>query len=217
MLPRQQLSRLRRSAWGRLGRLYVVLQPIAPSRWREFDAVVAFGVLEAQNLWAEFGRASYLSCILDPYLESGARVTRSNASILDFDDAIDEIIRKVKPHLYRPARKGSWTRREEPAWHEARSLLSGTQLLGVSHQPQVDGSLSTGSAVLRDLPTFRNFYAHRNKDTFASALGVATSRYSIHSPMHPTRALCTPAYGRPRPLLLDWLDDIRITVELLCA
>ena len=32
----------------------------------------------------------------------------------------------------------------------------------------------------------------------------------------PSEILLTAAYNRPQALLLDWIDDVRTTIELLC-
>lgn len=68
----------------------------------------------------------------------------------------------------------------------------------------------------RFLPLFRNFYAHRNDDTCrktqtaARQLGIPSGR------LRPSQLLSTPVAGAVQPIRLDWLDDIRNLMDLLC-
>jgi hypothetical protein len=76
--------------------------------------------------------------------------------------------------------------------------------------------MSVDTRALQDLPVFRNFYAHRNEETAAKAIALAERQYLIRGRTHPTLAIATPPYQRPQPLILDWLDDIRAVIDLLC-
>jgi hypothetical protein len=75
--------------------------------------------------------------------------------------------------------------------------------------------VSLQSRAFADLPVFRNFFAHRNKGT-AQAAGAIAPQYSIPSYRHPIEILATTPKGSPYPLLVDWIDDLSVTVELLC-
>jgi hypothetical protein len=58
----------------------------------------------------------------------------------------------------------------------------------------------------------------QNLSNFAEEFRNTRAEFRRTSPVpnHSTDVLRTPGYGRPQPLLLDWIDDITITIELLC-
>jgi hypothetical protein len=81
---------------------------------------------------------------------------------------------------------------------------------------QVQAALSLQTRVFFDLPSFRNFYAHRNRESAESAILLAKRNYLIAGPNHPSDVLAEPARNRPQALILDWIDDMSAIVELLC-
>ncbi len=117
----------------------------------------------------------------------------------------------------RAGRGGVLRRRDEPTWHDPLRLLRGCQNLGTSHLGKVRKAFSTRSSVFYDLPTCRNFYAHRNEDTAAKVLNLGLSSYSIGGKAHPSEVLAARAPGRPQSLILDFADEIRIAMQDLCV
>lgn len=215
MRPSRTFATLRARAGRRLDRLRsqavaACLQDTPHSRTQ-----IAFVTIELQNLWSNFCRSYYLSCILRPEREKGGIVTVNQFTGNDFNDAITVTMQKHKPWV-RPNAAGIWNRRDEPAWHDTSVLIASCQELGCSNLMNVYAALSLGSRVFQDLPIFRNFFSHRNETTVKNARSVATA-YSIPSARrHPTQILASNPYGRAIPLLVDWIDDITITMELLC-
>jgi hypothetical protein len=86
--------------------------------------------------------------------------------------------------------------------------------LSFSNQATLDGSLSLGSRVFLDLPVVRNFFAHRNEGTQVAVEAVAL-QYGITA-FRPADLLLRRALKRPQTLVLDWLDDLYVTMELMC-
>jgi len=122
-------------------------------------------------------------------------------------------MRLLRPRTL-PSTTGKWSRRDEPTWHETRSLLECATALNVSNLADIRGALSIGTRVFLDLPVFRNFFAHRNDASCSSASALAIS-YGIPSG-HPSLVLLRKPFKRPWPLLVEWLDDMAIVTELLC-
>lgn len=212
MRPAKRFNVLRKRVCRRLGRLRANLGLMIAARAEDLDRHVALGAIDALNTWAEFCRAYYLSCVRGARLESGARIVLTNSAVQTTEDAIDVLIRTLDPRKA----KRPWRRREEPAWHEPRTLLVGCSALGCSHEAQVVAAFSIQARVFTDLPVFRNFYAHRNHDSAQSAMRIGL-RYNIAGCRHPTELLCRFPYGRPQALVLDWLDEMIITSEFLCT
>ena len=174
---------------------------------------MAICTVELLNLWANFARSYFLSCILRPRRVKRGRVLHSNAAIVTFEDAVRAAARLHKPRTVPMA--GPVHRRDEPTWHDAHVFITSCASLGCSHQPDIEAAFSVGSRVLLDLPVARNFFAHRNAATANAARAVALL-YAIPTRRHPIDILALPPSGRPFPLLIEWIDDVRVLVELLC-
>jgi len=180
----------------------------APGR----DRQLAYVAIEAQNLWGNFSRSYALSCLFRPKRVANGKVTLTNASITTPAAVL---------FLAAQVRRGAaavlpTTRRDEPAWHERALLIKLCLAMGCSHAADVQSALSLMTTVFEGLPTFRNFYAHRNDESAEKAIAFARRQYLITGIYHPSAALATPAYKRPQPLILDWLDEMQAVMELLC-
>lgn len=85
-----------------------------------------------------------------------------------------------------------------------------------SHLAEIRMAFSVSTRVFDDLPTFRNYYAHRNEESAKKAIYIARRYYVISGASSPTEALATPALKRTQPLILDWLDDMSVVMQMLC-
>jgi len=178
----------------------------------ERDREMSYVVLEAQNLWTNFTRSYLISCIYKPRRCAGGRVTHGNAIIQTPGD-VTYAANKIAKGPQAPA---PTTRRDEPSWHETALFGKTCQELQCSHLASVQAALSLQTRVFYDLPPFRNFYAHRNDESAQRAVQLARTQYLIVGPRHPSDALALPAKNRTQALILDWLDDMRAMVDLLC-
>jgi hypothetical protein len=88
--------------------------------------------------------------------------------------------------------------------------------VGSSNLTDVIDAFATGTRTFIDLPVFRNYFSHRNALSMQAAQSVGT-RYGIPSTILPTEILRRRPLGRPQALLLDWIDDVRFTMEYLCT
>lgn len=197
------LARLRREALAATGQV----------RSRPAKHAIAVTTIDLLNSWSGFSRSYALSCVTAPRRRKGGRV-RITQTGLDFNAVIGVAMKRHKPKLT-PRPDGSWHRRDEPPWHDINVLTNCCRDLGCSHIADVEAAVSLQSRAFVDLPIFRNFFAHRNKGTAQAACAIAP-HYSIPSYCHPLQILASTPKGRPYPLLVDWIDDIAITVELLC-
>lgn len=211
MRSSQYLVRLERSTCYRLERLRRSVDAAvgAPSA---ADKTVAHAAIEVINVWANFTRAYLLSCPNRPALRTNGVITLSDASVTTPGDVIAVATRTMKG----PLASIPVDRRDEPDWKDPALFIKTSQAIGVSNFDRVKAAFGLRVGVFQHLPTFRNFYAHRNEDTAARALGVARRHYLISGAKRPTEALLARAHGRSQALLLDWIDETRVVVELLC-
>jgi hypothetical protein len=209
--PHYNYQRLHRSANIRLLWLRQKVMNLTPVTSFSHDESISYVVIESNNLWASFVRAYYLSWFMRPKTIGGQRV-RCGRHFASFQDALLFAIRRRAPRYgdLRPSR------RNEPSWHDPNNLLLLASAVGVSNFSQISSALSFGATYSANLPTVRNFYAHRNDDTFRKVQSKAVL-LGLGSNLRPCEFVCAALPSRPQNLLCDWLDEIRLTVELLCT
>lgn len=212
MRPCSDLLRLRRTGVRRLTRLRARIVARLHASTNVLDTEMAYVTIEASNYWAGFCRSFALSCPFGARRVGGARAGTTD-STLTSPGAILHAANKAIRGAGAPA---PIDRRDEPDWKAGPNFLRICQALSLSNIDAVNGAMSLRSRVLEDLPTFRNFFAHRNPETAARALKVASTHYLIKGVAHPTLALKAVPFKRTQPLILDWLDDIQVISELLC-
>lgn len=217
MRPTTRLRALQTSATQRIRRLRrdLQVQLFGPSTsQRQTEAQIAIIVIEVLNSWTNFVRAYYLSCLLRPHRSRGGRI-EALPTIRGFDEGIGIAVKCFRPHT-RPKMDGSWDRRAEPTWHDPRTLIELARRLRFSHCAQIEAAFSgMHSRTFRDLPVFRNYFAHRNLITLKAALDLAPS-YGIAGLSRPAEIMCARGLHRHQTLAMDWIDDIEMVVEYLC-
>ena len=212
MLPTKYLKKLCQKTARKLFKFRVLAEHSISLKWPEVDRNISYITLEFLNTWTNFSRTYFLSCSLSPERENGTQIIISNPGIRNFSDAISASMRRCK---YRRWARGGWGRRDEPPWFKPDTLIKSCDEIGCSNYPDILNAFSVPTNVFEHLPKFRNFFAHRNDHTVKIAKNIA-HQYSINASLQPSVILCTPAYGRPQILLLDWIDDINTVVKLLC-
>ena len=196
-----------------------VLTALATRESEPVDPAVAFVILELDNLWAGVARSFFLSVAFCARDGTGNRVQLSKATkARSTDDALTHAIRRCKPQRFKQGLNGRWTWRDEPLWWKPRTLLDAIDEIGASNCQQVSMAISASPNVFSYLHTFRNFYAHRSKETRAEIVSDLR-RLQFPTTYTATTALTSPTVSqgleRPQPLVLDWLDDIKNTISLL--
>lgn len=215
MKPVRDFGELRRRGTRQLYKIRgIAAQSVMSPYSREKDRNLSWVTIESLNLWSEFCRAYFLSGLWSARLESGVQVVCGNNIGYNFEQAIGSILLSFNRRV---PQAGKLTRRDEPTWHEPKTLITGCTNMGASNLSQVQAALSIGSSVFIHLPTCRNFFAHRNDDTAIKVLTLGQSSYSMFGKIHPFEVLTASAYGRPQSLILDFIDDLWATMELLCA
>lgn len=177
---------------------------------RSLDRNVSFVVIEAMNNWAAFSRTLYLSTC------RGARDWRHNRITINQQFASDDhalhfAIARYKPKF--PAWPTPITQRDEPNWLSPNTLLTLLTDLNASNAADVGAALSFQGRVLRDLPTLRNFYAHRQQNTARKAQRLMIN-YGLPANLHPTDFCLSYEAGSSQSILLNWLDELLIVQEL---
>lgn len=219
MQPARNFDTLHEAVSKRLNRLRLIANRayLRPSNeFAESNREMSFIIIEFHSAIANFARSYFLSCTIKPKSKSGVNIS-CNSAIRNYADAIDAAMKACKNSVWRRSPGYAWTRRDEPSWHQPSTLINSSQEINCSYHTNILSAFSVPTRVFTDLTIFRNFYAHRNESTVSLARNLVT-HYGITTTtsLHPTRILCTPTYNRPQPIILDWIDEVQITFDLLC-
>lgn len=214
MNPSYRLDKLNRTARRRIARLRSVVGPLSLPTTPEADRSIAWAIIEADNLWAGFLRAYYLSATIHAKTVSGGRITLSSATFRDVQSALKFAAQQKDPKF----KKRVVSRRDEPAWHNTVDFLKLLQRIGASNLSRVQAALAYGTTFFSHLRTIRNFYAHRCDDTSRKAGNVGIRLGLSATPsLHATQIMCARLPRRPQNVATDWLDDIGNVIDLLCS
>lgn len=215
MRPHKHLKILEKTAIKKLSKLEKLVEGIISSNsGREADTVLAYVTIETLNTWRNFIRSFYLSCTLSPKTVNGKKITIICSTVTNFHDAIGFAISLCKPRIpFYPG--GAWNRRDEPTWHDPNSIIKICTGIGCSNIAEIQSAFSGGVTVFKDLPVFRNFYAHRNKESEKAAMQTALT-YSISNILKPSEILLSPPLGKTQVLLIEWINELILIIEYLC-
>jgi len=181
---------------------------------RDEEILMTYAIVNILNNWSQFIRAFYFSCVFGTYRRSSLRV-QSPTVFANMEAALGFAIQAFRPHAT-PNVFGQWHRRDEPPWHDPNTLMQLAQLLAFQNQADIATAFSLQLRVFADLPIIRNFYAHRNLGTQTAAQAVALN-YGIPTFHRATQMVLSNPVLRPQPLIFEWIDELRITADFLCA
>lgn len=214
MKPSSNLGALHRKLKSRMNQLRnVVLRRKRDTSSEDTEARVSYVTIEMLNTWANFSRAFFISCVTAATTASGMKV-RPKITCLSMEEAIDRAVRFASPTA-KPRADGSWHRRSEPTWHDPSVLIRLCGNEHLSNLADIEAALSANDRMFRELPPFRNYFAHRNDSTEHTARKLAQNN-GIQSSLRPSEILLTRATRRHQALVFDWLDHIEFTAEFLC-
>jgi hypothetical protein len=202
------LSRVQAQALRRLKSLKAVLGAPTP----DLDRRTAYVVIEAHATWSSFCRSFFLATAYGGRDASGSHVLPRRAWLASEDAAITVAVWAVDPSMR--GKPGPWQARDEPRWHEAPDFRKAISSLGSTNAGTVSAALALAPSSLQQLTTFRNFYAHRGRETSRKAQNIAR-RHLMKPNRHPTKILNDYPPRRPQSLLAELIDEIDAVVSLL--
>jgi hypothetical protein len=80
----------------------------------------------------------------------------------------------------------------------------------------IQSALAYPTTFFADMPTIRNFFAHRNKESAYKVLRLASSKYALGHIKEPHDFLRALLPQRPTTLMLDWIDDLKLIAHAMC-
>ena len=202
------LSKLHDAITGRLARLrklYAASMPPLPGS----QPALAIAAIELDNLVIASIRQFMISSLTGARTADGKKVTvtprmKDEGEVAAF--VLSVLSSQSFQNLGNPTRVA---RQHEFKIREPRFIERVMSSCSASNLISVQAAFSLPTTLFSDLPTIRNFYAHRNDDTWrkvkirAQGLGVYRVRTA-------DELLTSGLPGRPVTVFEDWLDDAEL-------
>jgi hypothetical protein len=171
--------------------------------------LLAVSAIELDNLIISGLRCFIVICLSSARRASGGRVNTS----LNFrsEEEIGAFILKTLNSVkYGKLNNPKLVQRtDEPTVRFPREVRAILAQADSSNIAALDQAISLNSSVFDVLCTVRNFYAHRNKDTWRKVVSKAQGQGHF-SVRYPGDCLHAPVRGLRISVMEDWMDDITI-------
>jgi hypothetical protein len=216
MRPTTDLAKLRSAFNGRVRHIRKVVAGGWTGQRDECARALAFSVIELDNLVMGSLREFIISSLRGARTASGQRITVSGS--FGGADAVAayvmSVVENVKfGHLGYPA---VIDRHREVKIRDPRLVERVLSNCHASNTISVQNALSLNTSLFSDIATVRNFYAHRNEDTWQKVRRQARNK-GLLSIRHTDDLLAYQLPGRPVTLIEDWLDDAELFFHELTA
>lgn len=214
MRPVTDLSKMRVAFNGRLRRIRKVAVQSQTAGPEERARAVSFAVIELDNLVLGGMREFIISSLRGARTATGNRISvagyfTSAESIAAYVLSIVQTV--TYQRIGSPATVG---RRQEVKIRDPREVDRVLSTCSASNVGSVRNALSLNTSLFSDIATVRNFYAHRNEDTWAKVRRQATAK-GVLNIRHADEFVTRQIPGRPVSLLEDWLDDAELFFDIM--
>lgn len=175
MRPSRDLEKLAAVAENRLGQMLHAVSVAASRADKAAQRCVVAEIIDAQNLWQHFVRSFFISAYTGGKCASGVHCLVLNSTAGQYADPIEFAIATTNPKTYSQKKtKGiAFSFRDEPPWHLEWVLPRLAQAAGLSNHSSIVSAFSVPGRAVADLPTIRNYYAHRSERTAVLVRGLA--------------------------------------------
>lgn len=215
----QRLELLVRQLDRRLGRLLALAREEENRTSPKSRRLVSYVAIEAVSAWNTFCREYYLACVLlEPFTRSHTKVVHNaSGTILNERTALIEAIRRNHKPRFNPDVNAAISSRDEPDWKSKGVLLKLSGSLQFSNHGQIVNAFSYRTTALSDLPSVRNFFAHRDRNAAERIRELARYRYNTPYLSHPAELINSILTARTDTLLAQWISDFRYLGASLAA
>jgi hypothetical protein len=185
-----------------------VVVPLDPISRR----LLAYVVMEAGTMWLEYSKAYYFCSAMKSKSAHGGRVVHRR-QLGSRDAALKFAISIARPDVKQTK---NFTHRHHPEWRDPGVIRKLLDALGASNLAAWQLGMGVQSRVTRDLPTMRNFFAHKNRDSAERARELRR-HYGVTQDVSPWELLAVVPPQSGQPLVREWLDDLGAMISLTVA
>lgn len=172
------------------------------------DPTLTHVIVEIDNIYIEGLRAVTMASMGDAKLRSGGR-SKPTQRFRTQGEAGAFLLATLNPRAYQ--NKGSphsVDRRLEPTIRRPSDVVRVLSQLQTRNISSVRSAAAYPATFLDLLPTFRNFFAHRNQDTTMKVKNKIRN-LGIPANDHPAKLLFKPIPDRPVRVCEDWFNELR--------
>ncbi len=190
----------------RIRRLFTLGCSVSEPRRSELLAVC---VIEFDNLIVGSLRSYLISVLRGARTTKGVRIVTSQKFAGEREIAayvLSVVNVKQFQNLKSPQ---AIDRRNEQTIRDPRDTEKVLTSCAASNIGALQTAMSLNSVLFTELATIRNFYAHRNSDTWKKVKGRAAA-LGLGSVEHPNELITRPLPRRPVPILSEWMDEAEI-------
>ncbi len=190
----------------RIRQIYTAAQSLDKSARQ---SAIAFSVIELDNLVLSTTRQFTISTLRRARTARGHRI-HVNGRIGAEEEIAAFMLSVVQNYTYR--KMGSpvtLNRRQEPKLRDPRDAEKIISASGASNVNSVRNALALNTTLFSDLATLRNFYAHRNDNTWRKVKKRSLD-LGIIGLKHPDEFVNQVVARRPVTIFEDWLDDAEL-------
>ena len=210
MRPSLSLDKLRVRIEGRLLRIRRLYKLGRASANIDYSSeLLAVSAIELDNLVVSAMRCLIISSLFSARTVSGVRVTncRNFAGEEEVGAFILSTINSAK--YIKRGQPLTVARVDEPTIRHPREVRRILVAAKSSNLPSVDQAMALNTDVFDNLATVRNFYAHRNADTWRKLKNkaLAAGVFSISSPGDYLHAALP---SLPISIMENWMDDVSL-------
>lgn len=200
----------------RLYRLTIELDHVREIEGYRRRMILAQVVVELDNLLLGCLREFLVSCLLGTRTVNGTR-TASQQALTSEGEASAFIMSSLNSFGYqRMGSPATVPRRKEPTIRQPRDVEKVLLAAKANNIVSVQRALAFNFKFFDEIGSLRNFYCHRNKDTYDSAYSKARN-WGATSRLHPDELVLKPRPGRPVPIIRDWIGEARLFFEEITA
>lgn len=173
------------------------------------DLLITYCVIELDNMAVSTLREFAISCLKRARTLNGHRIT-INTSFNNEKEISAFILSIINTVRYEKIGKPkSISRDQEPTVRDPKDIKKILSNCNASNLTSLDTAISLNTGIFRDLATLRNFYAHRNEDTWKKVRNKARD-IGIVSIQNPDEVVQATILGRPVSVFEDWLAEAAI-------
>jgi hypothetical protein len=183
-------------------------------RQRESRVLIGALCVDLLNQWSNFSREFFFSVVHGTWSASSGDISVTKIAPGDRRTAIDLAVRTNNAAKNRRPAGTPWERKDEPKWYVHADLRRALDAIGATNLAQFDRAFALGVRAHRTLPAFRNYFAHKNRDTSDAARNMFV-QYMIPDRL-PTEGLCTVPFNASEVLFLDWITELSLLSGTLC-
>ncbi len=214
MRPVTDLGKMRVAFSGRLRRIRKVAVQSQTDGPEEHARALSFAVIELDNLVLGGMREFIISSLRGARTATGNRISVAG-HFTSAESVAAYVLSIVQAVTYqRIGSPAAVDRRQEAKIRDPRQVDRVLSTCSASNIGSVRNALSLNTSLFSDIATVRNFYAHRNEDTWAKVRRQATEK-GVLNIKHADEFVTRQIPGRPVSLLEDWLDDAELFFDVM--